>query len=213
MNKIILSVLLSTAALSQPLFAEETTIDNQFRISIPNLLFLGDDSRYKVEMNYNGSCWVPEKIEPIVATIKTDASMGHGGFDFSTGLGGDVQGSGENTTDGYATLWASSNYPSGHSWGTGVWYNSNEYQNISSIDKGVVALDSISRADFPSDWAKPTDHVDYPLQVDHVYLVKAADGFAAFKVKSLYPDAPVDPNDSGDSISNIKITMDYVFFE
>jgi hypothetical protein len=44
-------------------------------------------------------------------------------------------------------------------------------------------------------------------------LIKAADGFAAFKVISLYPDVPIDPNNSGDSISNIKITMDYVFFE
>jgi len=93
--------------------------------------------------------------------------------------------------DGYAIFWSPSYvYISGEESGSGVWYSNNvsdetfTYIYIQSL--GNVSLDSVTSVDTTA-WPSNTSAIK-SLQVGDVYIVKARDGYAKFKVKSINTD-------------------------
>jgi len=87
--------------------------------------------------------------------------------------------------------WTNFTYPEGYKNGDGVWATSWDSTIIPVIDQGAIALDSITT--IPTDWTASSTMIDYPLQLNHVYISKARDGYVKFKILSL-PPIPIDPN-------------------
>jgi len=89
--------------------------------------------------------------------------------------------------DGYTTSWSPTAYISGEEYGSGLWYSNNVYDDtytyiyIQSL--GEVDLDSVKSVDTTA-W-HPYGTGLQSLQLNHVYVVKARDGYAKFKVTSL----------------------------
>lgn len=179
------------------------TVSENLTIDIPVLLYMGN--QYSAKMNYNGSCWVAAEVVPIANSTpqyKT-ATVTHSGFDFSTGEVGPEW----EQQDFYLTAWANTNYPTGYEWGSGIWVNTYDYSQIHVMDQGEVELSSVT--EIPTDWSVPVGAVDYPLQLNHVYILRARDGFAKFKVVSLSPSGTVGENQIGE----MQIEIEYEYTE
>jgi hypothetical protein len=113
------------------------------------------------------------------------------GFDFSK----DDDNSTWDNQDGHAIEWTneSMTYPSGEAWGTAVWFNVNTTDATGTYlymyDAGAVTLDSVTSVD-ETKWQNIGDP-EKSLQVDHVYVFKARDGYVKFKVTSINHAAEV----------------------
>jgi len=113
------------------------------------------------------------------------ATIGHNGYDFSKN---DNNASWENQ-DGYTIAWTNNGmeYSEGESWGSAVWFgvNAQDDQNkhLFMYDTGEVSLDSIGSVD-ESKWQNIGD-AEKSLQVNHVYVLKALDGYVKLKVISI----------------------------
>ncbi|MBN2823732.1 MAG: hypothetical protein JXQ76_00290 [Campylobacterales bacterium] len=114
------------------------------------------------------------------------ATIGHDGFDFSH----DDNNASMDNQDGYTIVWTNygMNYAQGEEWGSGVWFGVNSSdesnQNLYMYDAGDVSLDSIKSVD-TTKWQKIGD-TEKSLQVNHVYVIKAKDGYVKFKVLSIH---------------------------
>lgn len=125
----------------------------------------------------------------------------HGdGVDFSEG---------KNTSewekqDGYAVFWSPSNaYVEEEAYNEGVWYGNaaSDGNSLYIYDAGEVALDSIKSVD-ESKWVQYNEPL-HSLQVGHVYVVKARNGYAKFKVTAV-----VAPK-SEDDTQNLSFSANY----
>jgi len=119
------------------------------------------------------------------------ATIGHGGFDFSHN---DNNASWEKQ-DGYTIAWVNNGmtYVEGEEWGSSVWFGVNSLdesnQNLYMYDAGDVSLDSIKSVD-ATKWQKIGD-AEKSLQVNHVYVIKAIDGYVKFKVISIHHSSDI----------------------
>lgn len=109
--------------------------------------------------------------------IKT-GTLTHGGFDFSTGTAGSMEGEGASiegiTFDGEVINWR----PGGGDYGNFYWRNDQGDMNNMQKDMGMMSIEDVT--------AIPSELNDIqPLVAGHVYAVKCQDGYAAFEVLSL----------------------------
>lgn len=113
--------------------------------------------------------------------VKT-ATLTHGGFDFSTGLGGSFEGEGTAIEgadfDGEVIGWR----PGGGGYGTGIYWR-NDQEGLQNEQMAMGPIDLIDVSSIPS----VLDSIQN-LIVGNVYIVKCKDGYAAFKVKALGAD-------------------------
>jgi len=182
--------------------SDEVTVSADFLITIPKLSYQG--TYYSAKMDYNGSCWTARDVEPNVdsttpSSSSTIATFGHNGFDFSE----NTEPTWENT-DLYTVWWTNYTYPSGYANYDGVWATNWDSSIIPVKDQGMVSLDSVTT--IPTDWTSSSTMIDYPLQLNHVYISKTRDGYVKFKVLAL-PNLPLDPN----NIGNVEIQVEYVY--
>ena len=193
----------------------DVTVATDFMITIPKLKY--QENYYSATLDYNGMCWTARDIEPVTpsnepatsgSTTPTEnkfSTIDHSGFDFSTNEHG------TNSQDFYITAWPTSDFGSSYAWGSGVWISSasNElsYGAVSVLDQGNVDLASVTNIPSNSDFVLSSEEVDPPLQVNHVYLIKALDGYAKFKVISISPD----PFSGDNLINDMKIEIEYVY--
>jgi hypothetical protein len=179
MNKLALTAALLLGAASICQAENEVTVDpTTLRLTIPTVVYLG--TNYSAQLGFNGSCFVVEQLLPKSTSQQTNLT--HEGFDFSAGAAAPND---WNSTDGYITVWAARAYPAGYAYGAGFWWTPADSDSsvIPIQDMGTVALSSVTAV--PSNWAYVAGTGDYPLMTDHVYVVKARDGYAKFKVLSM----------------------------
>lgn len=154
----------------------EVTVDSTtLRLTIPTVIYQG--SSYSARLGFNGSCFVVEELTPKASqTLLT-----HEGFDFSAGAAP----ANWDATDGYITVWTTKDYPAGYAYGGGFWWSPYDSSGSETPikDMGEVALSSVTSV--PTDWTYVSGSGVYPLMANHVYVVKARDGYAKFKVISL----------------------------
>lgn len=126
-------------------------------------------------------------------------TLSHGDFDFSAGKANDTAQTSEvayDDSDGYLIFWSFTNqYPEGYAWGDGLWFSPYLQDTQSQVyyvqHLGEVSLDSVTTVDENSWPALSTEQM--PLLVNHVYVVKAQDGYVKFKVLELTtPTSAVD---------------------
>ena len=182
MKKIVITIILVLSISSACLAENEVTVDpNTFEITIPTLVQLGQN--YSVKFSYNGSCFTVKELIPKsnTAATGTKVTLTHDGFDFSAG----IISSSWDEIDGYITVWAPQDYPAGYEYGKAFWWTPAAYDNSIThiLDMGEVALSSITSV--PGDWSYVSGTGNYPLIVNHAYVIKAKDGYAKFKVSSL----------------------------
>lgn len=166
-------LLFAGAALAE----NEVTVDSStLRLTLPTVIYQGN--RYSAKLGFNGSCFVVEELTP----KSTQVSITHDGFDFSAG----TKAANWDTTDGYLTVWSTKDYPAGYAYGSGFWWSPYELSGSNDTpiqDIGKVELSSVTS--IPANWTYVAGTGVYPLMVDHVYVVKARDGYGKFKVISL----------------------------
>lgn len=175
--------LLTIAALvnfSGAAFAEnEVTVDpTTLRLTIPTVIYQGGS--YSAKLSFNGACFVVDEL----LQKSSQVALTHDGFDFSAG----ATAANWDVTDGTISVWTTKDYPAGYAYGGGLWWSPyNQYDqgnNDAPIkDMGEVTLSSVTTV--PTDWTYVSSTGVYPLMVNHVYVVKARDGYGKFKVISL----------------------------
>lgn len=154
----------------------EVTVDaTTLRLTLPTVVYQG--SSYSATMGFNGSCFVVEELTPKSSQV----TLTHDGFDFSAG----ATAANWDVTDGYLTVWTNQDYPSGHAYGSGIWWSPYDTSSTETPiqDMGEVALASVTT--IPTNWTYVSGTGVYPLMVNHTYVVKARDGYGKFKVVSI----------------------------